>query len=376
VSTDAGRPVRVTQLVFDLHGGGMESLVAAMAAHWQGSAVRSSVITLSGRVGRVGETVRGQVEQYIVLQPGALSMVAPLGLARAIRRTRPDVVHLHSGAWYKGALPARIAGVRRVVYTEHGREHYDPALMQRLDRLASRWTHVVAPVSDRLGRYLANTVGVDPRRIVTVPNGVDAKRFAPGSAPDALRAALGIPPDALVLGSVGRFEPVKGYDRLVTAFAELRGKVAAPLYLVMFGDGIERAALNAQVDRLGIREWTRLPGWNENPVQCYRLLDVFALTSHSEGASVSLMEAMACGRVPVAMDVGANAEIMGPSLQDLVTPASDVPAFVATAAATLARDDRATLGDVARARVMERYTFRGMVEHYEALYRGGPEARG
>lgn len=366
--------VRVTQVVFDLHGGGMESLVAAMAQRFAGGPIVMSVVTLSGRVGRVGEATKPFLDQFHVTRPlPVLSMVMPVGVARAIRATRPDVVHLHSGAWLKGALAARMAGATRVIFTEHGREHDDPPLMRWLDRRAAARTDTIVAVSDRLARYMVDVVGVDARHLRTIPNGVDTGAFTPGAPPDELRASLGIPPEALVLGSIGRLQPVKGYDRMIEAFARLRaaGGFERPVYLVLCGDGAERPRLEAMVARLGLAEAARLPGWTERPVDFYRLLDVFALTSHSEGMSVSLLEAMACGRTPVVMDVGANAELAGSELADQVVAADDVDGFVRTAAATLASASRrARAGSIARKRAVERYGLDQMLAAYEALYRG------
>jgi glycosyltransferase involved in cell wall biosynthesis len=351
----------------------MESLVAAMAARFAGGPVVLSAISLSGRPGRVGSSIRHLLDQYHVTRPvPGVSMLAPLGVARLVRETQPDVVHLHSGAWYKGALAARLAGVPRVVYTEHGREHDDPALSRWLDRRASRWTDTVVAVSDRLARYLGDVVGVEERRIRTVPNGVDVEAFSPGVAPAELRRELGIPEDAVVMGSVGRLEPVKRYERLITALGRLRapGAVGRPVHLVLVGDGSRRAALEVQVRREGLSGVARLVGWTDRPADYYRLLDVFALTSDSEGASVSLMEAMACGSAPVVMDVGANAEILGPELADQVTPAGDLDAFVRAAGDTLGSPERRRrAGRLARERVTRCYNLDRMLAWYEDLYR-------
>ncbi len=372
---DRERPIRVTQVVFDLNGGGLESLVAAMAHRFAGSSVAMSVITLSGRVGRVGATVRPLLDEFHVLRPvSGLSMVAPMGLIRCLRRIRPHVVHLHSGAWYKGAVAARWAGVPRIVYTEHGREHHDPPVLRWLDRRASRRTDVVVAVSDRLRRYLEARVHISPDRIRTIENGVDVKVFSPGPRSRDLLDQLAIPQDALIVGSVGRLERVKAYERLIEAFARLltNGDVNRPVYLVICGEGSERQALRDCAQRAGVASRVRFPGWVDRPVELYRLLDVFALTSISEGASISLMEAMACEAAPVVMAVGANAEILGPDLQDQVVPAGDVEKLRRTVAATLqSREQRDRLGGLARQRVTARYRLDRMVTEYEALYRTG-----
>ncbi len=366
------RPLRVTQIVFDLDGGGMETLVQSMADNWAGTDIEMSVITLSGRTGKQGESVRNRVDQFHVLElTRGLSMIAPTQLVRAIRAARPDVVHLHTGAWYKSALAARLAGVPRVVYTEHGREHYDPLLARLQDRVASRWTDAVVAVSRRLHNYMIHTVGVRADRVVTIPSGVDTTRFSPGPASAALRESLDIPDGALVLGSVGRLERVKAYERLVGAYAALRRRAPEmPLVLVLFGDGAERDTIAREADRLGVRDGVRLPGWTKSPVDGYRLLDVFAMTSRSEGMSVSLMEAMACGACPVVTNVGSNAEVLGETLARHVVPDDDADALLAALSALLeSPTSRRVAGARAREAALARHGLTQMLDTYERLYR-------
>jgi glycosyltransferase involved in cell wall biosynthesis/folate-dependent phosphoribosylglycinamide formyltransferase PurN len=369
------KTLRVTQIVFDLDGGGMETLVAAMAARWHDSDVRMSVITLSGRIGRVGQLVRPLVEQFHVLRltPG-ISMISPHGLMRALRQTQPDVVQLHTGAWLKGAYAARLASVPRVFYTEHGREHHDPMLDRLQDRLASHFTNRVIAVSERLGAYMVKSVGVRADRVVTIRNGVDTNVFTPHTGDGSLRAALGIPADSLVIGSVGRLEPVKAYSRLVAIYAALRRMdLGRPLALVIFGEGSDRTAIEAEVDRLEVRDGVRLPGWTDHAAEGYRMFDLFAMTSTSEGMSVSLMEAMACGICPLVTDVGSNAEVLGDALKTHVISDYDEGEFVRVAAELLSSSARrAAAGAAARQHAVVKHSLARMLGEYERLYRDEP----
>ena len=368
---DAG--LRVTHVVFDLNGGGLESLVAAMVRRQAGTRISVSVISLSGREGRVGAAIAPLLDQYHVLRPWpGVSMLLPLGLTRAIHQTRADVVHLHSGSWFKGALAARLARVPGVVYTEHGREHNDPPLAQWIDRRAAALTDAVVPVSDRLAEYLERVVGIEAKRLHVIQNGVDTSVFAPGAPPAELRARLGIPDHALVVGSVGRLESVKAYSRLVEAVAALRAAPTGgrPVVGVIWGEGSERAVLESLIADRGLAGSFFLPGWTEDAVASHRLLDVFVLPSISEGASVSLMESMASGVTPVAMNVGASAEIVGPDLAGQVVPAGDQAALVRILEVTLQDDaHRRRAAELGRRRMVTSYSLDAMLGAYERLYR-------
>jgi glycosyltransferase involved in cell wall biosynthesis len=367
------RPIRVTHVVFDFNGGGLETLVAEMAARYRNTSVRMSLVTLGGRVGRLGEATRDRFDQFHVVgkMPRGISMVWPTALVRAIRDTCADVVHVHSGSWFKGVRGARIAGVPRVVYTEHGREHDDPFLSRVIDRLASRETDVVAAVSGRLANYLETTVGIARDKVVVAHNGVDTSAFTPGVSSPKLRESLRIPPGAFVIGSVGRLETVKAYDRLLDAAATLRHTLDREVIVVLCGEGSQRELLRAHAARLGISELVRLAGWSQNVVDFHRLFDVFVLSSTSEGQSVSLIEAMACGVPPVVTDVGANAETLGPDLQQQVVPVGDASRLAAALARTLsAHDSSSAMRIMLRQRAVQEFSLDRMIEQYARLYRG------
>jgi glycosyltransferase involved in cell wall biosynthesis len=358
--------IKVTHVVFDLDGGGLESFVGNTARHYAGraGAVDVSIVTLSGRVGRLGEQVRELVDAFVVLDPMPIvSMIAPRSLIAALTRLAPHVVHLHSGAWYKPALAARRARVPVTVFTEHGREHDDPWQQRMLDRVAARWTDAIVAVSDRLEGYLIETVGVPRDRVSTITNGVDVERFAPTPQTTTGRR--------LVVGAVGRLAHVKGQDVLIDAAALLRAMDDLPPFeIVIAGDGPDRAALGAAIAARGLTDLVRLVGWSDDPAALYRQLDVYALPSRSEGTSISLLEAMASGAAPVVTDVGSNAALLGPHLRAQVVPPENPAALAQCLADTLRSPARrhAVAGE-ARARAVAHYDWRQTMAAYEAVYR-------
>jgi glycosyltransferase involved in cell wall biosynthesis len=218
---------------------------------------------------------------------------------------------------------------------------------------------------------MEGAVGVDGTKLCTVHNGVDTGAFTPGAPPSDLRAKLRIPDGAVVVGSVGRLEAVKAYERLLEAAAALRGTLSQPFVVVLGGDGSCRASLEAHAESLGVTDIVRFPGWNENPVEFYRLLDVFVLSSISEGQSVSLMEAMSCGVAPVVTDVGGNAEMLGPELDQNVVRDERVSDGLARVISNLVAspERRVAAGAIVRRRAIEQYDVQRMVANYERLYR-------
>lgn len=366
--------IRVLHLVQNLNYGGMERLIHELARLADPARLEVHVMALQ-YVGRFGEGLDGVARVHLAGRMEPWSLLRPAALAERIRRIGPDVVHTHSGVWLKGARAARMAGVPRVVHTEHGRRHPDPLDDRWLDRRAARWTDVVCAVSRPLAAHLATHVVRGRASVTVVPNGVDPDAFCPRADEGRLRAQLGIAPGTAVLGSVGRLEPVKGYDVAVRALALLRaGWTGGPApVLLVAGDGSERGRLRALAEGLGISGGVLLPGWRDDLAALHAGASLFTMSSHSEGTSVSLLEAMSAGLCPVVTDAGGNADVLGPALRHRLVPRGDPAALARAWSDALGdADARRADGNAARERVAARFSAHAMARRYEAVYRGAP----
>ncbi len=369
--------IRLLHVIQNLHYGGMERLLSDLMHRFDPTRFELHVLVL-GFFGRFGE---GLAEVATLHQAPPLekwSLLWPRRLAASIRSIAPDVVHTHSGVWYKVALAARAAGVPFLVHTDHGRPTHDPWLARFLHGRAARRTDVVIAVSDALRQRLEATVVPRGTRIVVVRNGVDTEHFVPGRS-DGIRAALGISGEAMVLGSIGRLEAIKGYEVAVEAMAHLREKVPDPVALVLAGDGSERSRLEAMAESLGVAGSVHFLGWRDDVHELLATFDIFTMSSHSEGTSVSLLEAMSTGLCPVVTDVGGNRAVLGPELAHRLVPPAD-PAALAAAWSEAIQDvaARARDGAAARERVITEFSLDAMVRAYEGVYSRGayivPEA--
>jgi glycosyltransferase involved in cell wall biosynthesis len=300
--------------------------------------------------------------------PGLRTNVLPLDLARWLRRVRPDVVHIHSGVWLKAARAARLARIRRVVFTEHGALDVEPWYASFIKRSAARLTDVVVSVSAPLAEVLVDTHGVPRAKIRVVPNGVDTERFRPGPAGPVLQQ-LGVG-DGPTIGHVARLVPVKNQDLLLHAFAEVRRRVPNA-QLVIVGDGPERERLLQLIDELGLRGAAHLPGEHRDVASLLRAFSVFALPSKAEGTSMSVLEAMASGVPVVASAVGGTPALLDDGQCGVLIPPNDRSALADALVALLGDPDRRSrLAAAARARAVNAYGEARVVEQYEALYAG------
>jgi len=291
---------------------------------------------------------------------------------RALVRDRDiDIVHAHD---YKTNVLARlVARAERVIplSTVHGwtghswRERY---IYYPIDkRVLAGFPHLIA-VSGEIRSELVRA-GARPERVTTILNAIDPTLFQRDrAAGPAMRRALGVPEDALVIGAVGRLEPQKRFDLLLQVFASIRPRKPA-LHLVIVGDGSLRAALDDQVSELGIRDHVTLTGHRTDIARLHDAFDLFVQSSDYEGTPNAVLEAMALESPIVATDVGGTREIARPNLEASIVPPSNADALAR--AITLAIEDPAGSREraaAARRRVETELSFARRVARVEAIY--------
>jgi glycosyltransferase involved in cell wall biosynthesis len=367
------RRLRILHVIQNLNYGGMERLLADLVVRVDPEAFEPHVLVLQ-YLGRFSRELEGRAVLHVSPPLPRWSLLLPEPLARQIRAIGPDVVHTHSGVWFKTARAVRAARVPRLIHTEHGRGSPDPFSARLLDGLASRSTDVVVAVSDALAIQLEKSVVRGRAAIRVITNGVDTGRFHPRPDTGRIRSLLGIPGDAAILGSIGRLEPIKGYDVMVEAFARLGGKEnerLTPPHLVVAGDGSERLRLEQMAERLGVADRVHFLGWRDDVDDLHSAFTLFTLASRSEGTSVSLLEAMSAGLAPVVTRVGGTCAVLGDRLAHRLVPPEDPTALAAAWSAALADSAlRRSDADQARVRVESAFGLEAMVRAYEALYRG------
>jgi glycosyltransferase involved in cell wall biosynthesis len=245
--------------------------------------------------------------------PGPGDVAALLKLRRLVTEARPDVIHAHSSK--AGALARALVclGVRQpVFYTPHA--YYG---LSGKGGMKSRVFNAVETVLGRIGTtinlsegeraFARDSLKIPQARLRLIANPVDCVRFRPADAAKRkeIRAALGVPEDAILLGSVGRLAFQKDPPTLYRAFAKACQK-RPELWLYHLGEGELSAECAALADQLGIRSRIVRQTYLSEPLSFYQALDGMILTSRYEGLSFAVLEALACDLPVILSQVPGN----------------------------------------------------------------------
>ncbi|MDF1798827.1 MAG: glycosyltransferase [Planctomycetota bacterium] len=350
---------------------------------------RHSVLSMDGK-DSARTLVDADIRLDLVPAPKKAGLFTTLkSLQALLREHEPDLICTYNWGSIETILAVRSLAGFPLIHHEDGFGPDEKDGFKRRRTWARRYLlkrvpAVVVP-SHNLGRIAKDLWRVPEGRLHVVPNGVDLARFArasAGQAPGDLRAELGIPHQAFVVGSVGHLRAEKNYPRLVHALATARE--LAPEQdqrLLLVGDGDERPALEALASELGLASHVHFAGHRADCAPAYRAMDLFCLSSDTEQMPISLVEAMASSLPAVSTEVG-DVRLMMPkeaagNVVPLASePGTDQPDSAALGLArrfvALASDptERARLGELGRTKAHAEYAFDQMLRFYEGLYEG------
>ncbi|MGL4551908.1 MAG: glycosyltransferase [Gemmataceae bacterium] len=372
---DPTRPPRPPRVAFVLHVmqvAGAEVLVAEAIRRLAGR-IEPAVLCLDG-VGPIGERLLAEGVPVVCLgrKPGR-DWGLPWRIARELTRLRTDVIHAHQYTpYFYAALARALCGMRpRLIFTEHGRHYPDVVspTRRRVNRLVLR--RLASAVNACCGfsaKAVADVEGFAPTPVDVIENGIEVGRYGPPDDRDALRRSLGLDPARRYVACVARFHPVKDHAMLLRAFAAVAPR-HADVDLLLAGDGPQRADLQRQAADAGVAARVHFLGVRSDVPALLRAADLFALTSVSEAASLTVLEAMATSLPVVVTAVGGNPEMVRHEQEGLLVSRGDDAACAAALARLL--DDPALarrLGEAGRRRVEERYQLGQTIENYFRLY--------
>jgi len=357
----------------DVLGGGTGNHMLSMMKHWDKSRWEVEILSRARLTARISPDVPvsyipsdGWLNLYPIAQIRALGRIR-----KHIEERPPDIVHAY---FFWSILFGRFlkweGKVRTLIENREDQGFNWGVHEYSWLRLTRGFPDRIICVSDAVKQTVIKRERVDEDRIVVVRNGVEALPDARAEAAET-RKELGIGEDQLVVGMVANFNrSVKGVSLFLDAVPEIVQAVPTARFLLL-GRGKEEKALRDKARAMGIDAYILFAGYRQDIHRYYAVMDVSALTSFSEGLSITLLESMRCGVPVIATRVGGNPEVVVEGGTGYLVPPGDVPAFASrTVKLLLDRGLRIRMGEEGRRRVERHFLLRDVASRYQEIYKG------
>jgi sugar transferase (PEP-CTERM/EpsH1 system associated) len=322
----------------------------------------------------MADRIKRPVDIYSLKKGDNRDYLLSLKISKVVRKVRPDIVHTRNWGTIDGVAGARIAGVKKIIHGEHGREATDPrganSLRKRVRKLLGSWISQFVAVSDDLRSWLIDDVGISSAKVAQIINGVDTDFYSPSNQRQSTRARLGIEPDSFVVGTVGRLDPVKDHETLLKAFhSASTSNEHRKLVLIVVGTGPLEERLKALSKELNISAHIHFVGQQEDMQSLYQSMDIYVLPSIAEGISNTILEAMASGLPIIASNVGGNLELVEQGRNGFFFSPGSVDALAYLIGQYLHNDFIVREhGFQSRQRAIDKFSMYQMAHKYASLY--------
>jgi sugar transferase (PEP-CTERM/EpsH1 system associated) len=365
------RRARIIHVLHRMGAGGTELALRKVVVGLDSERFEHTICT----VAPVPENERHGDIRFLSLERNGKKTGSLVGdLSRLFLREKPDIVHSRNWGAIEAVVAGRLARVPRVIHSEHGRDintmNGDPWRRRVFRRFCYGLANEVFAVSRELREHYARQLGLAPSKINVIPNGVDLSRFrADASTRNRMRAQFGAAEHEIVVGTVGRLDPVKDHASLLAA-AEQVIAAGMPLRVVIVGDGPGKEQLQAAISKSSaLRGRVTLAGESNKPEEWLNSFDVFTLPSLSEGMSNTVLEAMATELPCVVTSVGANPDLVEDDDTGYLFQPRDFRALAGRILQLASdRDLRSAFGRRARQKVQVEFSLQHMLENYSRLY--------
>ncbi len=365
---NALEPDAPTRLLAEIAQAAVESGAQCWFAAWSRGGKLTDVIEESLRTTPV-----------VLGRPNGGDFAAARALLALLRKVRPHLVHVTLTRPSLFVPPmARLMGNPRIVVTQNGVHEWKEGrwvpepLVRWGFRFAATCSDVIVGVSRSIANRLREFGVCAPEKLRVIPNGVDTKVFCPEQRQHRREILRSLFPDdnaetILLVGAAGNLRPIKNYQILIKAAAELRSR--EQLRFVIWGEGNERTALENLAKGLGLAKRLILPGWCDEVPKCLAACDCFVHPARSEAFGLAVAEAMASGVPVIASPVGGLLDLIQDGESGLFAPVED-PHSLALLIDYLAQRPslRQKLAAAARQRIEAQFSTARMVAQYLQTY--------
>ena len=367
---------KVMWLIKGLGAGGAEGLLSTAIPYLDRRRFQYEVAyLLPNKNDLVPEFNRADIPVFCLDANRAHDPTVGFRLVKLLKERKVDILHIHLPyTAILGRLSAQLAGVLAVVYTEHNvLEMYRP-LTRFFNRLTYPLDTVTITVSDEVQRSALRWKMLGPRKVRTIPGGVDLQEIESRLRDlnkHRVKASIDIPQDHLVVGNVAHIRPEKGHVHLIEAAAKVLEQYPKTTFVIVGREKVDGALqeLKTKAAALGIQHRMVFTGFQKDVVAILSTFDVFVLSSLHEGLPIALLEAMAVGVPPVATAVGGIPEVIEDGENGFLVEPKNPTAMSQKIGVLLENPElRGIMSRKARSRVHEKFNIQRMVEGVEDVY--------
>ena len=371
--------MKIAFIISGLSTGGAETMLLKLIQNIDQTRFTPVVVSLTNK-GEIGPYIEdmGVPVYALEMNRGLINPVKFIRLIRLLRHLKMDVVHTWMyHADLLGGLAAKLVGCSKVIWGVRNTDLFagngvskSTALIMRL----SAWLSKIIPqaiicVAER-AKITHAEMGYAQSKMRVIGNGFDVETYKPDThARYRIRQMLNLPSNALIVGSIGRFNEYKDHRNFILASGNV-ASIDETVYFLMMGRDVDRdnKSVNKWINETGHAERFILLGERNDVPDILTAMDVFCLHSISEGFPNVLGEAMSTGLPSVVTDVGDAARLLGDT--GLVVPPRNTSAL-AEGLLKLVKatpEQRINLGGMARKRIIEHWSIGQVTQQYEQLY--------
>jgi sugar transferase (PEP-CTERM/EpsH1 system associated) len=356
--------IKVMHLVLNLNVGGLERFIIELIKSYSNH-ISPIIVCLEG-AGELSVFVEGAEIIALNEEPG-MKFTAIRKLVDITKKYSIQVIHTHNeAAHFYGSVAGFMGGVP-VVHTRHGRYLHNSRKKMFLNTVSSFLSSKIVGVSGDVSELMIRNEFIPRKKVLTILNGVDVDAYSPQPAKDIFSFSTA-PASAIKIGIVARLNEVKDHLNLLNACKVLTG-FTDDFQLIIVGDGPLRTQLEAEAQNLQINGSILFTGTRNDIADILNELDIYVLSSISEGTSMTLLEAMACELPVVATNVGGNPEVVMDGETGFLVPPKNPEAFAERLLLLIKeRELRSTMGRAGRSRVLRHFSIAQTADKYERIY--------
>ncbi|MBL4711512.1 MAG: glycosyltransferase [Gammaproteobacteria bacterium] len=362
--------IKILHVTFNMGIGGTEQVIRQIIENSDVDRFTHEILCIDGEIGPLGLALqeKGIHIENIQRQPG-IDIKLLKFMRQLLKKRKINVMHCHQYTpYFYGVLSASFTKTK-VIFTEHGRFYPDIHNAKRriINPLLLLATDHVTAISKSTADAVAKYEYIQCKKVKVIYNGISDLKEHNVNKHELLKA-LNLSNGFRYIGTISRLEPIKNQSMMIDAFYRVKQQIT-DIKLIIIGDGALMADLKQHAEAMEIADDIVFTGFIDNPQKYINLFEIFLLSSFSEGASMTLLEAMSLSKPCIVTNVGGNPEVVVDNKTGFISPSNDVEKFASAIIDLLENKNiRAELGNSGRERYLKHFSVRQMADKYESLY--------